>query len=491
MKKILMFLIVTIVFLSAVLLLRAQSVFENKQYQVHQPLVPAVLDEDGAIKRFVRAIQIPTISFDDRSQFDHQAFSDFHQHLASAFPLVHQRAVQTKIKQYSLIYHLKGSAPDLKPALFMGHMDVVPVDENTLGQWQYLPFGAEVVDGTIWGRGTIDDKVSVLALMEAMELLLKQGIEPKRSVYFAFGHDEEVLGEGAVAIAEYFSQQKLQFEFVLDEGGVVTEGIIPGASQAVALIGVAEKGFVNFRLRVNGEGGHSSQPPEHSAAGVLAQALVKVENNQFPSTLDYSKQMLDTIAYSMPLSLRLPMANLWLFSPLVESVLLAKPSTAASLRTTTAVTMLQGSNKSNVLPTQASAVVNFRILPGDTIATVQAHLERIIDDPRVQLESFMGTEPSPVSSTSSYGFKLIEQTIRRLDKNVLVAPYLVLGATDARHFYPLSDNVYRFMMVRLTPETLKGFHGINEKIMVKDYLQAIQFYYAMLKQAVEGQSIHQ
>jgi carboxypeptidase PM20D1 len=400
--------------------------------------------------------------------------------------LAHQHAVQTKIKQYSLIYHLKGSDPSLKPALFMGHMDVVPVDENTLEQWQHLPFGGEVIDATIWGRGTIDDKVSVLALMESMELLLKQGIQPKRSVYFAFGHDEVVGGKGAIAIAEHFSQQNIHFEFVLDEGGIVTEGLIPGASQPVALVGVAEKGFVNFRLSVSGQGGHSSQPPEHTAAGVLAQALVKVENNQFPSSMEYSKQMLDAIAYSMPLSIRLPMANLWLFSPLVENVLLSKPSTAASVRTTTALTMLQGSNKSNVLPTQASAVVNFRILPGDTIAIIQAHLEKVIDDPRVHIESFMGNEASPISSTSSYGFKLIEKTIRRLDEKILVAPYLVLGATDSRHFYKLSDNVYRFMMVRLNPHTLKGFHGINEKIAVKDYLQAIQFYYAMLEQAAEG-----
>jgi carboxypeptidase PM20D1 len=486
MKKTLIFLLTASLLLTLVLFLRATSVFENKQFQVEQPLDSILLDEESVVGRFTKAIQIPTISYDDREQFDHQAFADFHAHLESSFPLVHQRAVQTKIKQYSLVYHLKGSESELKPALFMGHMDVVPVDENTLDQWQHLPFGGEVADGTIWGRGTIDDKVSVLALMESMEFLLSQNIRPKRSIYFAFGHDEEVGGKGAIAIAEYFKQQNLQFEFVLDEGGVVTEGLIPGTSQPVALIGVAEKGFVNFRLTVKGEGGHSSQPPEHTAAGVLAQALVNIENNQFPSTMHFFNLMFDAIGYSTPLGSRLPMANLWLLSPIVEKVILAKPSTAASTRTTTAVTMLQGSNKSNVLPTQAEAVVNFRILPGDTIATIKAHLERVVDNPDVHIESFMGNEASAVSSTDSYGYKLIEQTIRRLDTDVLVAPYLVLGATDSRHFYQLSDNVYRFMMVRLNPQTLKGFHGINEKIAVEDYLQAIQFYYAMLKQAAEG-----
>ncbi|MFT4938020.1 MAG: carboxypeptidase PM20D1 [Paraglaciecola sp.] len=488
MKKIILGLLVAIIILAAVLVIRANSTFEDTQYRVENPLKPVVIDQEGAVQRFVRAIQIPTISYDDRNNFNHQAFSDFRQHLEASFPLVHQQATQTKINQYSLIYHLKGSDPDLKPALFMGHMDVVPVDENTLDQWLQLPFGGKVVEGTIWGRGTIDDKVSVLALMESMETLLKQNIKPTRSIYFAFGHDEEVGGEGAIAIAAHFAKQNLRFEFVLDEGGVVTDGIIPGTSQPVALIGVAEKGFVNFRLSVNDEGGHSSQPPDHTAAGVLAQALVRVENNQFPSTMDYFGLMFDAIGYSTPLSSRLPMANLWLLSPVVKQVILATPNTAATARTTTAVTMLQGSSKSNVLPTEATGVVNFRILPGDTIASIHQHLEQVIDDPRVKIESFMGNEASAVSSIDSYGFKLIEQTIRRLDQNVLVAPYLVLGATDSRHFYQLSDNIYRFMMVRLTPQSLKGFHGINEQISVQDYLQAIQFYSAMIRQAAEGPS---
>jgi carboxypeptidase PM20D1 len=490
MKKITLGLLLGIVILSAILLIRANTTFEDNQYRVKEPLVPIAIDQESAVQRFAKAIQIPTISYDDRNNFDHQAFSDFQQHLETSFPLVHQRAIRTKINQYSLIYHFQGSDPGLKPVLFMGHMDVVPVDANTEEQWLHSPFGGEVIEGTIWGRGTIDDKVSVLALMESMETLLKQDMQPIRSVYFAFGHDEEVGGEGATAIAAHFLKQNLRFEFVLDEGGIVTDGIIPGASQPVALIGVAEKGIVNFRLTVNDEGGHSSQPPSHTAAGLLARALVRVENNQFPSTMDYFGLMFDAIGYSTPLSSRLPMANLWLLSPLIKQVVLAAPNTAATARTTTAITMLQGSTKSNVLPTQATAVVNFRILPGDTIASIHQHLELVIDDPRVKIESFMGNEASPVSSSNSYGFKLIEQTIRRLDQNVLVAPYLVLGATDSRHFYQLSDDIYRFMMVRLTPQTLKGFHGINEKISVQDYLQAIQFYSAMIKQAAEGQPTH-
>ena len=486
MKKFFSIILILLIIVAAVLLYRANTHFANQQYQVSRPLEPIELNQSAVLERFSQAIQIKTISYDDRSQFDHQAFAAFHDYLATSFPLVNQHTEQTRIDNYSIVYHLKGQNQQLQPALFMGHMDVVPIEEASLAQWQQPPFSGKIVDDVIWGRGTIDDKVSVVALMEAMERLISEGIQPQRSIYFAFGHDEEAGGEGAKAVARYFAEQNVRFEFILDEGGVVTDGIIPGPSQPVALVGIAEKGFVNFELSVQGEGGHSSQPPEHTAAGIVAQAIVNIENNPFSTKLDFFELMFAHIGFATPLSSRLPLANLWLLSPLVEKILLSKASSAAGVRTTTAVTMLQGSNKSNVLPTVASAVVNFRILPGDTIDSIRQHLEEVIDNPLVQLEAQLANEASTVSSTESLGFKLIESTIRRLDDQILVAPYLVLGATDSRHFQGLSDNIYRFMMVSLNPTTLKQFHGVNEQISVKDYLQAIQFYYAIVKQAAEG-----
>ncbi|MBU3005774.1 M20 family peptidase [Paraglaciecola arctica] len=488
MKKILLSVVILILAVVAILVYRANSVFENNQYQVSESLTPIPLNESAALDRFSKALQIPTISYDDTSRLDIAAFEAFHQHLKQSFPLVHQNTELTKFKDFSMVFHLKGQNPQLKPALFMGHMDVVPVDEQTKDQWQQPPFSGNIVDGVIWGRGAIDDKVSVLALMESLEWYLKQNNIPQRDIYFSFGHDEETGGEGAIAIAKYFAEQNIQFEFILDEGGVITDGVIPGPTHPVALVGVAEKGFVNFRLTVKGEGGHSSQPPAHTAAGVLASAIVSVENNPFEARTEFFNLMFDNIGYSMPISQRLPLANLWLLEPLVLSTLLESPTSAASVRTTTAVTMLQGSTKSNVLPTIASAVVNFRILPGDTIAGIQSHLESVIDDPRVTLSAELANEASAVSPTDNIGFKLIESSIRRLDDNVLVTPYLVVGATDSRHFQDLSKNIYRFMMVSLNPESLKQFHGLNEQIAVKDYLNAIQFYYAMLEQTASGES---
>lgn len=486
MKKILICLAIALGLLISVVFYRTFTVFENQQYQVKNTIPDINLNQQQVIQRFSQAIQIPTVSYDDASQIDLQAFDDFHQFLAVNFPLVHEQTQLTKFKDYSLLYHLQGSNKGLKPVLFMGHMDVVPVDPASKDQWLQNPFGGEVIDGTIWGRGAIDDKVSVVALMEAMELYLSQGKQPQRSIYFAFGHDEEVGGKGAIAIAKHFKQQNTQFEFVMDEGGIIADGLVPGISQQVALIGVAEKGFVNFRLTVKAEGGHSSQPPAHTAAGILAQAIVKVENNPFEAKFDFFELMFERIGYATDLSLRLPLANLWILEPIVMQVLTAKPSTAASARTTTAVTMLQGSSKSNVLPTVASAVVNFRILPGDTKESIQAHLEMVIDDPQVEISAELANEASAVSPAGSYGFKLIESTIRRIDQNILVAPYLMIGATDARHFHGLSENIYRFMMVTLNSETLKQFHGINEQISVSDYLRSIQFYHAMLEQSASG-----
>ena len=369
----------------------------------------------------------------------------------------------------------------------MSHFDVVPVEEHTLNEWPFPPFSGTVADGVVWGRGSVDDKIGVMALLESLEALLADGFQPRGSLYFAFGHDEEVGGgDGAAHVAEFFERQGIRFEFVLDEGGAVTQGMLEGVDRPVAVVGISEKGYVNLLLSVDAPGGHSSQPPEQSALGIIARAIVQVEEQPFPARLDYLLPTFEAIGAFMPFGSRLAMSNLWLLSPLVKHQLLQDKDSAAGIRTTTAATMASGSPKSNILPTRATAVLNFRILPGETVESVRQRVVNLINDDRVQVRTEFGTDPSPVSPTDSRGYGIVARTIRAMDDRALVAPYMVRGGTDAKFFYGLSPNVYRFLPVYMDAETIKHVHGIDEHVSVAEYLGAIRFYYHLLRQAAEA-----
>ena len=484
MKKVLAIITLTIVVLLAIVSYRASTAFPDRQADPIPGITEVDLDESGAIGRFSKALTIPTISYDDRSHFDAEAFRDFRDFLQSAYPLVHEHASRTIVNDYSLVFHLPGSDPSLEPVLFMSHMDVVPIEEISRDQWTHPPFAGTVEDGIIWGRGSVDDKIGVISLMEALELLLAENVRPKRGIYFSFGHDEEVGGrEGAAHVAEYFAEKDIRFDFVLDEGGAVTEGMLI-EDHPVAIIGVSEKGYVNLVLTVDSPGGHSSQPPEQSAVGILSRAIVRVEDNPFPARLDYLYPTFEAIGSYAPFGMRLAMGNLWLFSNLVKKRMLSDSTQAAGIRTTTAATMFSGSPKANILPTRASAVINFRILPGETVDSVQQRVTQLIDDDRVVVSEEYGNNPSEVSPTNSRGYSLIAGTIRGMDDNILVAPYMVRGGTDAKFFYPLSSNVYRFLMVKFDPETMKYVHGIDEHVAAEEYLRAIRFYYHLVRQSM-------
>lgn len=461
---------------------RASTFYVDQQYHPQKQTIRVEVNQATVIENFSKAIQIATVSQDYPAPVTPAPFLAFHQHLQNSFPKVHQFAQRTIINKYSLVYKFQGSDTHLKPALFMGHMDVVPVDQATKNKWTHDAFAGVIDNEKIWGRGALDDKATVMALMEAMELSLKEGKQPKRTIYFAFGHDEEVGGsQGAKIIAEYFQQQKVSFEFVLDEGGAILKGYIKNVQQSVGIIGIAEKGFMNIRLIAERPGGHSSMPPENTGPGILAAAIVKLEQNKFPSTLRYTNLTFDAIGSYADFKTRFAMANQWLTAPLIKKKLLADQSKAAGLRTTTATTMMKGSSKSNILPTKASVVVNFRILPGETWQTVLATVKSIVNDERVSYEVFMNNNPSKVSSTDSKGYKWISQTIREFEPDSLVAPYLVMGGTDSKYFYPLTDSVYRFLMIKLTPDVQKTIHGIDEHIKIEDYVEGIQYFHELFR----------
>ena len=466
----------------AITLVARTATFRSKQV-FPEAATEISIDGDLCSRHLAEAVRIATISHQDPAQFDAEAFRGFHGFLEAAFPLVHARLDRQVIGEYSLLYTWKGSDEGREPILLMGHIDVVPVEPGTQADWEHPPFSGEIADGYIWGRGTLDDKSSVLGLLEAAELLLREGRQPQRTIYLAFGHDEEVSGaNGAAQIAERLERQGVELAYVLDEGMSVTNGLVPGIATPVALIGIAEKGYVSVELTVETEGGHSSMPPAQSAVGILSAAVQRLEAHPMPSTL--SGPIRDLLTYTGPemaFAQRMVFGNLWLFGPVVERVLASAAATNASIRTTTAATVFQGGVKDNVLPSKARAVVNFRILPGDSIDGVIEHVRKTIDDPRIGVATLgWANEPTPVSSVESDSFLTLMRTIRQIFPDVTVAPSLVLGGTDSRHYVKLSDDVYRFVPHSMHEEDLGRVHGTNERIGVDNYAQIVRFYVQLM-----------
>jgi carboxypeptidase PM20D1 len=366
----------------------------------------------------------------------------------------------------------------------MAHLDVVPVETGTEDQWTHPPFSGEIADGFIWGRGSMDIKEGVVGILEAVELLLKEGFQPRRTVYLAFGHDEEIGGsEGARVIADELKRRISSLEYVLDEGGSITEGIVPGMESPVALVGIAEKGYVSLELSVESEGGHSSMPPPETAIGILSAALIALERHQMPASFSgVINRLFAHIGPEMNFVRKLVFANTWLFSPFIVHKLAQSPYTNAMIRTTTAPTIVQGGTKENILPKKATCVVNFRILPGDTVASVTDHVKTVIDDPRITIRPLKQSwNPSMVSDDAGECFQTLHKTINQIFPDVMVAPFLVTGATDSRHYVGISKNIFKFVPFMASREDLKRVHGTDERISIEDYEQCIRFYVQFIR----------
>ncbi|WP_273567014.1 M20 family peptidase [Maribacter halichondriae] len=472
MKKILYALLAILAVLAGILIFNTLAL-TSKQIDP-EPLEKLDIP-DAVLQNLSKAVQFPTISYSEEAIPDSTAFNGFHRFLEETFPLTHENLSLEKISDYSLLYTWKGSDSSKKPIILMSHQDVVPVDEPTLADWEAGPFTGKITATDIVGRGTMDDKSSLMGLMESVERLLSESFTPSRTIYLAFGHDEEVGGEnGAGQIAEYLKKKGIKAAMTLDEGGFLAEGMVPGIDKPVAMVNLAEKGFASFRLIVETTGGHSSQPPRENTIGMLAKAIVDLENNQLPYKLvEPINYQFEYLGAEMPFFQRLAFANPWLLkSPVLKGL---------NAHTTTAPTIIDGGVKNNVIPTVAEATINFRILPGETIESVKQHIQNTISD-KIQVEpvGFL-TEPSPVSSIDSENFKNLEQTIRSVFPDAVVVPGLVGGGTDARYFYDISDDVYRFYPMRINPENLTGFHGIDEKISKENYKEIVAFTYHLIK----------
>lgn len=443
--------------------------------------VTADLPDAGlAAERLAEALRLQTVS--DQQPFPADAFDQLHALLPRHFPAVF-RQLQPRRLGHSLLIHWPGSKPELKPVLLAAHLDVVPVADPD--SWTYPPFAGQVREGYIWGRGALDDKNAAWAILEALEALLNAGYQPRQSLYIAFGEDEETGGQnGAQRLAAQLKAQGVQLEAVLDEGLAIVPGSMIGLEPPVALIGLAEKGYLSVRLQVTQSGGHASMPPRETAVDILAQALIRLKQKPLPARLEGpAAQLFDWLAPEMQGLNRVLLANRRLFEPLLLRQLAAKATTHALIRTTQAPTQLKASPKDNVLASTAEAVINLRLLPGDSPEAVMAHLNATIEDARVQLQplnDLATAGASAVSSTESAFFQLLARSIRQAFAEAVVAPSLVLAATDARHYAPLAENTYRFMPVYLTAEDLERIHGKDERISVDAHAQAIAFYAQLL-----------
>lgn len=461
------------------------NAYRTSSRQIKVSSIPTIDIPANAFEHLSKAITMRTISFAKNAKVDTNAFKALHQYLKSNFPLVHSQLKLEVINKLSLLYTWKGTNPKLKPALLTAHIDVVPIEKGTEQNWTHPPFAGNISDGYIWGRGALDDKMNALGMLEAVEYLLKKGYSPKRTILLAFGHDEEVSGyNGAKKIAENLMAKKIKLEYVLDEGLFILKGQMPGVEPPVAFVGVAEKGYANVKISVASPGGHSSRPTSETAVGILGQAIVNLETKQFGAAIEgATKEMMDCLTPEMGTAYKLAFANRWLFSPVIKKIMLAKPTTAAILRTTTAPTMLKGSPKTNVLPANPSAVVNLRLKPGETKASILQHFKESIDDKRVKVEILPGefNLPIPMSDLQSASFQNLQKTIRQLFPEALVAPALMVGGTDSKHFQKLTKNIYRFTPLYLPVKEIDRFHGTNERVSKKSYQQLIRFYVQLVK----------
>lgn len=439
---------------------------------------------DAFLDNLAEAIRIPTISTDDG--YDPEVFDRFHEFLESAFPLVHDRLEREVIEGHSLLFVWRGSDSDAQPFLLMAHQDVVPVEPGTEVDWSQDPFSGARDEEHLWGRGALDDKGSLIALLQAVESLLAEGFEPRPSIYLFLGHDEESGGRGAVAAADILAARSVRFSFVLDEGGAIAEDLLPGLNAPLALVGIGEKASVDVEITARGEGGHSSAPPAHTSVGRVAAAIKQIEDHPMPARLDVQRPFLSVLGSVMRGPGAVLLRNSDRLGGLVERRLSASPMTSALIRTTAAATMVSGGVKSNVLPQEATAVVNFRVLPGDTVAGVLDHVRSVVGDGvRLLARGFGGaaTDPPALSSTESAGFHVVATTITEIFPDVVVAPWILLGATDSRFFRPIAEDVYRFVPFTVAPADMSRIHGSGERVRVADAGSAVAFYRRLIVRA--------
>ncbi len=434
--------------------------------------------------RLAGAIRIKTVSHHDQSKNDVSEFSKFQQFLVNTYPLFHRTAERHLLNEYSIIYRWQGANEALPPVLLTAHYDVVPADST---KWSVLPFAGVVKDGFLWGRGTIDTKNTLISCMEAAEQLCSDGFTPERTVYFAFGGDEEISGAfGAKKMAAWFIEHNIHFDWMWDEGAITGDGLLPGMLKKLSLIGTAEKGQVNIKLETRSAGGgHAAMPPRFTATGRIARAVARIEASPFPLRwIKTTRVFFKRMAAAGVLPYRIALSNLWLTGGLIKMMMGRSPNSAALLRTTTAPTVISGSSKENVLADSASAVINIRILPGDTIDGVVRRVSQTISDKNVNvgvLQNSGAEEASEESSITSEGYRFLEKMLNETIPDSVVLPYLATTASDSRNYSECCTDTYRYAPMILNQEELDRIHGVDERISFENFGLGIRCYKTLIK----------
>ncbi len=460
----------------AVILLRAA--FFRPLPEREPDAAPLEFDREKATADLQAMIRCRTVSDRDPAKEDEAEFQKLYDLLPGMFPHVYETCTLHRPDPRALLFHWKGREEGA-PTILMAHYDVVSVEE---ANWKKPPFEGILEDGVLWGRGTLDTKGTFNGVLQAAEKLIGEGFQPKHDIYLAFGGDEEVNGNGAIAIVNWFKEKGITPALVVDEGGAVVENVFPGVKRPCAVVGIAEKGLMNISFEMKSNGGHASAPPPHTAVGVLSNACVKVENH--PAKRHFTRpaaEMFNILGRHSTFLYRLIFANLWCFMPVLDMI--CKKSGGelnALMRTSCAFTTMQGSKGLNVMPAYARMTANLRIIPGETVESTLEYIRKTVNDPQVEITCMDGCDPSPISDTACPEWEELSDAIAATWPGALVSPYLMLACSDSRHYGPISDKVYRFSAMALSKEERGTIHGNDERIPVETIEKTVEFYLRLI-----------
>ena len=460
-----------------VILIRAAMFRPRPQEAVSQESVS--FDKDAAVASLAELIKCKTISYNDHNLEDDAEFQKLIALLPNLYPRVFDICSVQQLPDRGLLIRWPGKK-DSEPTVLMAHYDVVPVDEE---HWEKPPFSAIIKDGVLWGRGTLDTKVTMNAILSAANHLIATGYRPDNDIYFAFSGGEEVNGNGAVNIVDYFVRHHIQPALVVDEGGAVVENVFPGVKQPCGLIGIAEKGMLNAQYLVKSAGGHASAPPVNTPIGTLSKVCQKILKHPFKMHITKpAAEMFDTLGRHSTFVYKIIFANLWCFAPVLDLICrLSGGELNALVRTTVAFTQMEGSTARNVIPPEAKLVSNMRLNPEDSIASALAHLRKAAADSSVEITALEGFEPSPISETNCDAWNKVAAAVSETWRGCVVSPYLMVQCSDSRHYRDLSNHVYRFSAMDLTAEERRTIHGNNERIRLETIAHAVEFYIRLMR----------